>query len=912
MPYGQEGRQAVVYQVVAENGDRRALKVFKPRFRAPALVGLTDQLAAFADLPGLAVCRRAVLTPRRHTELLRQHPDLTYAVLMPWIEGPTWMEILLEKQPLTPEQSLCLARSLAEILAGMEERGLAHCDLSGPNVLLPLLTPFPSQGEGWGGGEGVALVDVEQMFAPGLNRPQILVSGSYGYAHKTAPDGLWTINADRFAGAILLAELLGWRDPRLREAAWGESYFDPAELQQDGARYRTLQAVLRERWGAALAGLCERAWQSETLADCATFGEWLVALPEKVPAGLVVAQSAPKPWGAKSTAEPKTVNSLLAVARQLEVAGNPGGALAAYRQALAHAPAGSVQAAETIAHVKELEAHVAQAAVPASYAAPATPGLGPHQIPGEYSEEGEVRLKEVPPAVLRGDRRHRVSPWAVAGLVLAAALVLLVVGWVAVYRGNQARKSAVGATASSLTRQVGTSVKSTSDSVQTALAGAIARSTSEAVQVEQTRVVIARAVTASAQTVTAADAIRAIQAQETVQAAAVLASTSATSAANATVAASATAASLARQEATRVDATRVAAEGTAVALAATATQLARDVSAAQTRSAEATGEARSAAAAARSTADAYATIVARQTADAVRMDVSQALAFVSERTGSSQIFIAHLRTGALRQLTSSGRNTMPMWASDNQTIYHLSDRDGSQALYRTDIQSGQSQRVSSAGAGSLAISAGGRTAYANGSQISVNGSVVANESGRVEISGWSHTGDLLIYLVDQGGNLALGAYTPGQGARRLRGPEPGLRNPAPASDGSSVAYVTNVETGTSRMHLYTFGSGNDAAITPPSSWVQVPAWIPGRSLISFITQKTSSRWDLMSTRTDGGDWQTIASGIEPGSYYAWSPGGDRLAYVTADWEVVVMAYPGGSAANISRHGAKDYGPAWPW
>ena len=152
IPYGQEGRQAIVYQLVAsspdagegQGGGLRALKVFRPRYRVPALVTLADRIAAFAELPGLLVCRRTVLSARRHKDLLRQYPDLLYAVLMPWVEGPTWVQVLLEKRELSPEQSLALARALAEILAGMEEHGLAHCDLSGPNVMLPYLTPSPN------------------------------------------------------------------------------------------------------------------------------------------------------------------------------------------------------------------------------------------------------------------------------------------------------------------------------------------------------------------------------------------------------------------------------------------------------------------------------------------------------------------------------------------------------------------------------------------------------------------------------------------------------------------------------------------------------------------------------------------------------------------------------------------------
>ena len=80
MPYGQEGRQAIVYQLVAQDGPLQALKVFKPRYRSPEMVLVAESIAPFANLPGLQVCRRTVLAPQHHAPLLRRHPDLTYAV----------------------------------------------------------------------------------------------------------------------------------------------------------------------------------------------------------------------------------------------------------------------------------------------------------------------------------------------------------------------------------------------------------------------------------------------------------------------------------------------------------------------------------------------------------------------------------------------------------------------------------------------------------------------------------------------------------------------------------------------------------------------------------------------------------------------------------------------------------------
>jgi len=268
MPYGQEGRAGIVYKLQA-GGKASALKVFKPRFRLPYLVSQSERIAVHADLSGLQVCRRTVLSPSRHVDLLRQYPDLTYAVLMPWIEGPTWLEVVLEKKPYSREQSLTLARALTETLVRMEEQGIAHCDLSGPNVILPVLA----------GQEGLELVDVEGMYAPGLPQPEALSSGSAGYAHKAIKDRVWNPKADRFAGAVLLAEMLGWCDPQVTQAAWGESYFEPGETQQNGKRYQTLLTSLRRHWGDGVADLFERTWQSDSLSDCPTFGEWLVVLP---------------------------------------------------------------------------------------------------------------------------------------------------------------------------------------------------------------------------------------------------------------------------------------------------------------------------------------------------------------------------------------------------------------------------------------------------------------------------------------------------------------------------------------------------------------------------------------------------------------------------------------------------------
>ena len=251
VPNGQEGRQAIVFQLLAGGGEARALKVLKPQYRHPSIVSLAQQLAPFADLSGLDACRRIVLTEQRQTALLSRFPDLMFASLMPWIMGPTWMEIMLDKRPLSPEASLRLARSLAGLLAALESRHAAHCDLSAANVLLPAL----ASGNGHHSRSDIALVDVEQLYGPDLARPDTVPAGSPGYGHRAAAAGVWGPDADRFAGAVLICEMAGWCDERVRNSAWGESYFDPGELGKDSTRYSTIQRVLRERWGEGFANL---------------------------------------------------------------------------------------------------------------------------------------------------------------------------------------------------------------------------------------------------------------------------------------------------------------------------------------------------------------------------------------------------------------------------------------------------------------------------------------------------------------------------------------------------------------------------------------------------------------------------------------------------------------------------------
>src|SRR5207244_3249803 len=114
----------------------------------------------------------------------------------------------------------------------------------------------------------------EDLFGPDLPRPEQLPAGSDGYAHRTSPAGVWGPEADRFAAAVLLAEVLGWSNERVRRNAVGERYFARDELQRQCDRLDVLIDVLRTDWSNDVADALARAWTSISLDDCPTLAEW--------------------------------------------------------------------------------------------------------------------------------------------------------------------------------------------------------------------------------------------------------------------------------------------------------------------------------------------------------------------------------------------------------------------------------------------------------------------------------------------------------------------------------------------------------------------------------------------------------------------------------------------------------------
>ena len=67
----------------------------------------------------------------------------------------------------------------------------------------------------------------------------------------------------------------------------------------------------------------------------------------------------------------------------------------------------------------------------------------------------------------------------------------------------------------------------------------------------------------------------------------------------------------------------------------------------------------------------------------------QSVAFHRDVAGTLQVFVLDVRTRAVRQLTSLGRNEDPTWAPDSRHLAFVSDRSGYRQLWIIDLETGR-------------------------------------------------------------------------------------------------------------------------------------------------------------------------------------------------------------------------------
>lgn len=264
--------RTTIYQLRRySDGTLWALKVSNPGYRDPSLVQKTEFIQQFQHLPGLRVANRLCLTREMFPELIATYPSLEFALLMPWIQGPTWagfMDDANMSASYTMQQALELALTLAYTLWTLESSGLTHTDISGDNVIV--LSP-----------KRIEFIDIDGLYIHGSPVPLQPSRGWRGYQHYNLDQrGHCRPEGDRYAGAVLLTEILTWWKPLVRALTEGDSLFQfsgPGQTELLKSSLKVVRTTLREIH-PSLRELFVRAWGAADLADCPDFSTWVKAL----------------------------------------------------------------------------------------------------------------------------------------------------------------------------------------------------------------------------------------------------------------------------------------------------------------------------------------------------------------------------------------------------------------------------------------------------------------------------------------------------------------------------------------------------------------------------------------------------------------------------------------------------------
>lgn len=271
-PYIELGGSGLVMQLLLANDKTyHALKIFNNPKTALVKSNQSLEKNNVSQLPGLIVAQREVINSKAnlYSDLLKKYPFLNYAVLMPWIGGYTWFEILGDSKgeskipAFNKNTSLYYASQLSRVLASLESKEYAHCDICSNNIILDFKN------------SSVQLIDIEDMYLPGASKSEDFIGGQNGYAHPNRPLGhQWVKESDRFGGGMLISEILTWCDPKIREASDSESFATPTELCKDSKKHNLMMNALKQYGNDELAILFDKLWNSKDLKSCPALREW--------------------------------------------------------------------------------------------------------------------------------------------------------------------------------------------------------------------------------------------------------------------------------------------------------------------------------------------------------------------------------------------------------------------------------------------------------------------------------------------------------------------------------------------------------------------------------------------------------------------------------------------------------------
>lgn len=274
MTYAAEGKAALVYKLKRRSGHVYALKVFKKQFRSAELIRTADRLRKLQSYEGLRAAERQVVEDSE--KAAQEYPELLYAMLMPWIAGTTWNDLLIKagrhQTAYDANTALQLCRRFLAVMQGLESSGIAHTDIAPGNVIVNT-QPVDVQ-----------LLDLEDVFIPGFPPPAVLPRATPGYDHPAANGHTtWSPEGDRYSAAVMAAEMLLLPCSKLAATATDAGLFGGNRTTPQGkARFPDAYQCL-ESISPAFAQAFKQVWNAKAVKECPKLDELRATLANVTP-----------------------------------------------------------------------------------------------------------------------------------------------------------------------------------------------------------------------------------------------------------------------------------------------------------------------------------------------------------------------------------------------------------------------------------------------------------------------------------------------------------------------------------------------------------------------------------------------------------------------------------------------------
>ncbi len=224
------------------------------------------------------------------------------------------------------------------------------------------------------------------------------------------------------------------------------------------------------------------------------------------------------------------------------------------------------------------------------------------------------------------------------------------------------------------------------------------------------------------------------------------------------------------------------------------------------------------------------------------------IAFVSDASGSKEIYIADVLGRHVRQITRHNNLCVsPRFSPDGRLLAYSSYHRGNQNLYITDLSQSQLTKALSRREG-------------------MNLAPAFAPDGRSMIVTLSKDGSPDLYRLDMQGSI-MERLTQGAGINV---------SPSYSPDGKSICFVSD-RSGRPQVYLMNLRNGSTRLLTLQGQENVEPSWSPKGDKIAY-TSLTGGHYHIFTISVEGGSPTRITSGYGNYESPSWSPDGRQIAF----------------------------------